>query len=395
MIALWLWLLVALALGAGAAYLLRGDPGYVLVSYGAWVVETSLLGVALATLASLVAASLIVSMIRAGASLPSALRDYRQRLRQNRARASFESGLILLAEGRWKLAELELVRRAADHEQAQLNYLAAARAAQQLGAADRRDHYLSLALHHAGNPPLSALLTQAQLLIEGGEHAAARAVLQKLRALDPRHPPALAWLAECHAALGEWEALRGLLAENDRLQAMRPERARELSARAACALFEEAAEAGDLDRLKALWRSTPEALRGTSAVRRHYAAGLARLDDHADAGAAIATALERDWSGELVALYGRLTIGDGIGQLATIEQWLSRYGERPELLLTAGRICAHAQLWGKARGYLDAAAAATPGVEVYRELALLCERTQNEAEAHPFWKRAAQSAPPA
>lgn len=395
MIVLWLWMLLALALGAAAAYLLRADSGYVLLSYGSWVVETSLLGLLLAVLAALLAAWLSVSLIAAGAGFPSALREYLQRIREQRARTSFATGLTLLAEGRWKLAELELVRRAADHDQAHLNYLGAARAAQQLKASDRRDHYCSLALRHASESPVCVLLTQAELLIEAGDVEAARAVLIKLRALEPAHPAALQRLADCQARLADWEALLGLLAENDRVQAIQPETASALAEQAICALFDAAAAVGDLDQLTARWQSTPPDLRARPGVRVHYASGLARLGDHPQAAAVIASALEVEWNGDLVALYGRLTVGDGIAQLATIEQWLTRYGERPELLLTAGQICAHAQLWGKARSYLDAAADRGAQAQAFRQLAELCELTRNEEEAQRFWKRAAQAAPPA
>src|SRR3546814_1983052 len=67
------------------------------------------------------------------------------RRRAEKAQESFETGLLRLLEGNWKRAEIELVRRAADHHAGHLNYLAAARAAQRPGAGDRRDHYLKLA----------------------------------------------------------------------------------------------------------------------------------------------------------------------------------------------------------------------------------------------------------
>src|SRR3546814_4250333 len=82
------------------------------------------------------------------------------RRRAEKARESFETGLLRLLEGNWKRAEIELVRRAADHHAGHLNYLAAARAAQRLGAGDRRDHYLKLASEIAPEMEFATLLTQ-------------------------------------------------------------------------------------------------------------------------------------------------------------------------------------------------------------------------------------------
>jgi HemY protein len=60
------------------------------------------------------------------------------------------------------------VRYSADHHAQHLNYLAAARAAQRLGAGDRRDHYLRLAAQSAPEMEFATLLTQAELQRERG-----------------------------------------------------------------------------------------------------------------------------------------------------------------------------------------------------------------------------------
>src|SRR3546814_15406511 len=91
------------------------------------------------------------------------------RRRAEKARESFETGLLRLLEGNWKRAEIELVRRAADHHAGHLNYLAAARAAQRLGAGDRRDHYLKLASEIAPEMEFATLLTKTELPNERGE----------------------------------------------------------------------------------------------------------------------------------------------------------------------------------------------------------------------------------
>src|SRR5690606_6156902 len=112
-----------------------------------------------------------------------------------------------------------------------------------------------------------------------------------------------------------------------------------------------------------------------------------RLNAEGEAAALIVEAIKYEWDGELVTLYGRLHSGDDVSRLATIEQWLSQYGERVELLLTAGQTCLQNKLWGKARGYLEAAARAQPSALVYLELARLCELTQNPEEATRYYRK--------
>ena len=65
-----------------------------------------------------------------------------------------------------------------------------------------------------------------------------------------------------------------------------------------------------------------------------------------------------------MTLYGHLHGSDGVTRLASIEQWLTQYGERLELLVTAGQACLQNKLWGKARSYLESAARIQPGFSV-------------------------------
>jgi len=91
--------------------------------------------------------------------------------------------------------------------------------------------------------------------------------------------------------------------------------------------------------------------------------------------------LSREWDADLALLYAELHAGDAITQLASIEQWLTLHGEKPELLLLAGIACRNAHLWGKAQSYLDAAARLAPSPKTYFELAQLAEQTHKPEEA--------------
>lgn len=381
MIRTWLLVLLALAAGAAVAYYLRADTGYVLVHYAGWTLETSLLALAGAVVLGVpllrYGLRVVVGLLR----LPAWVLRRSERRRAERARDSFETGLQQLLEGHWQRAEIELVRRAADHHAAHLNYLAAARAAQRLGAADRRDHYLDLAARDTPQRAFATGLTQAELQRERGEYALAKATALKLREQDPTHPYPVELLAESHAALGEWTELHGLLVQTEKLNALPAPRRSELLKRALLERMKAAVAELRLETLKQVWQQTPQALRGDAALRLQYAQGLAQLNAHADAAALIVESLGREWDAGLAQLYGQLLASDPLGQLASIEQWLGQYGEKPELLITAGRACLANKLWGKARSYLEAVIRLQPTPAAYLELARLCEQTQNADEA--------------
>lgn len=382
-----LLLLLALALGAGAAGYLHDEAGYVLLSWGPWLVETSLLGFAFAMVLGLPLAVYGLKLVVAGLSLPAILRRVLDKRRLERAQESFEAGVQKLMEGQWRRAEIELVRRAADHPNAGLNYLLAARAAQRLAAGDRRDHYLSLAARHGPDGRIAAALSRAELQLQRGELEPARAALRALHEQDPRHPYVVELLAETLAQTADWEELRVLLVRGERLKALPAERAQGLLRRAVSELMQAAVRDARLDALKQAWDGAPAALRNEPAMRRAYAQCLARLNAHAEAAAQIATALKQGWDGELVLLFGELEAADAVSQLATVEHWLHEFGEQYEVLLVAGRACQRNKLWGKARSYLEAAARLKPSAAVYLELAKLCESTQAQDEAARFYRR--------
>lgn len=381
MIRSWLLILIALGAGAAVAFYLRADSGYVLVHYRGWTVETSLLAllgaVVLGAPLTLYLFRALIGLLR----LPAVLMRMSERRRAERARDSFEDGLLKLLEGHWQRAEIELVRRAADHSASHLNYLAAARAAQRMGSAERRDHYLELAARDAPEIAFATGLTQAELQSERGEYALAKATALKLRESDPAHPYPIELLAESHHALGEWAELHGLLTLTEKLASPPPARRRELLLKALFERMRVAIDDARLDGLKQLWQQTPNELRSDPALRLQYVSGLARLNAHAEASELISRVLASEWDADLARLYGQLHAADPLGQLASIESWLNQYGEKPELLITAGRACRANKLWGKARSYLEAVIRTNPTPAAYLELATLCEQTQNLEEA--------------
>jgi HemY protein len=382
-----LLLLLALAAGAAAGLFLHDEAGYVLISVGPWIVETSVLGfVTLAVVvlaAAYYGAKLVVVLLR----LPTLFKEARATRRSRLAQESFESGLEQLLEGQWARAEVELVRRAADHRAPGLNYLLAARAAQRGGAPERREHYLALAGRQGGMTPLAVELVRAELMFERRDLGAALPVLEALYRQQPKHPYVIELLAETTVRLSRWEPLRKLLATAEGARALTPARYRELYGQALRQHLLAAGETARLEALKAAWDAVPAEFRARTDIRSGYLRSLARFGADAEVAAQVVQMLQQGWDRELVDIYSELGGLDPVGQLATVEQWLNQHGERPELLLAAGRVCTRNRLWGKARSYLDAALRLQPSAAVYLALAKVCEQSKQPEEASLFYRR--------
>jgi len=384
MIRFLLIVVLALVLGASGAYYVKGDAGYVQIGWHGWLVQTSLLGFVLGAIAGAFALYYGTRLLIAGLRLPAVVRGAIDERRSRRAQASFELGLRHWIEGRWRKAEIELVRRAADHPARGLNYLFAAQAARNLGANDRAERYLQQADE---SMPLATALARAHQSTAIGEIPAARQLLLPQLEKDPSHEQLIEELAEVHTRAGDWDALDLLLAAGSTSKALSPEQRTQWQQRLGLGRIAAAVSAGRVDQLKKAWDSIPASVRATSELRRRYVAGLAKLNAEAEAAAQIEAGLRADWDPELARLYGELSGIDAVSQLAQAEHWLQHFGEKPELLALAARACRRNKLPGKARSYLEGLLRVAPSASAYLELAQVCQDLKATDDAARYYRQ--------
>ena len=72
------------------------------------------------------------------------------------------------------------------------------------------------------------------------------------------------------------------------------------------------------------------------------------------------------------------------------ERWLLERERDPELLVALGRLCAQAELWGKARSFLEASLSFDESRAAHLELARLAEHLDQPADAQRHYRRAAE-----
>jgi HemY protein len=349
---------IALLLGAFAAHFLLADRGYVLINFRGYVVEMSVPGLVLALTALYLAIRGIVWLLHA----PRWFRGARAAQRLRRSGGELTRGVIHLIEGDWTRGERLLSQSLKGSDAPLVSYLLAARAAQLQGAKDRRDEWLKLAAQESPAAETAALLTQAELQLDGGELDAALATLDSLAALKPDHPAVLALQARTYRARGDAPQLVALL---PRLGAARlPPAARDALALEALEA-ELAAPALSKERLAEIWNGLPSELKQSPALVARRALALDRLGMGNEAERELKAALKRNWNAALVAAYGEVRGEEPAKQLQTAEGWLKNYPEDAVLLTSAARLCMANELWGKARSYLESSLALAPSPETY------------------------------
>ena len=367
--------IITLFVSVWMALALRQDPGYAMFSMGQWTVETSFAFLILVLIALFVAFYALVRLAMRVWHTPGQTLAAHQRRLQRKARRLFNLGSRQLAAGQWAAAEKTLLKSAAHSETPALGYLNAARATHHLNDVKwRRDLHLRKAEESPDADKLTVQLARAEFLLDDQQAEQARPLLESLRALNPRHPGVLLWLARCYQQSGAWEPLRQLLPELQKQKVFGSELFAEIESETYHALLQSVATGGSLEKLRALWKQTPATLRERSeALLVDYATALCEFNAFDDAEALLREAINRRWNDKLVVGYGMLERGNATAQLAVAEGWLAAHGDDPYLLLTLGRLAKRCQQTAKARNYLERSIQIMPMPDTYQELGELLE----------------------
>jgi HemY protein len=375
------YLLLTLLAAVVVAGLAHVSNGYALLAYGRTSVEMSLGTLLALVLVSFFGLYLLTTLTVTLWTYPRRLREALARKRELRARRATKQGLIDFAEGRWEESEKNLLRHADDSEMPLINYIAAARAAQLQGEHERRDMYLQVAQEQVPEANVAVLLTQAELQIAHKQLDQALATLKRLQELDPDHVFAVRLLSTLYRKLGDWQSLLGLVARLRDTRVLTKKEVDRLEERAVAALLDQVdpkrAKPGPTE----LWESVPKRLHTDLELNRAYARALLRCGEPVQAEAVLREALKSHWDQELLALYGLAVGEEPKRQLARVEDWLAERGESAALLLTAGRLCVVAKLWGKARGYFEGSIMLGGRPEAYEELGKLLRQLDEPDDA--------------
>ena len=367
-----LLLLLVLALllaAAGLAPMFKSDPGHVLINFGDWTIETSVLVLGSALLILWFAVQIAVWFWR----MPV---ETARKMREQRAFKQLESGLLALTEGDWGAAEKALEKSASVQGRTTAHYLAAAQAADSQDAHDRREYYLEQADSGGSRKRFLVELTRARMLLANGNRAAALPILQDLYKRRRKHPQVLELLSRCYRELGEWGELQAMLPALRKAGVLDENQAQDLQEEIA---VNKLRFADNAEELQAAWKKLPRAMRHHSAVVDAFAVSAARLERADLAEPVIITSLKNEWNPALVLRYGDSGGGDSSKRLKQCEKWLKQHPDDAGLHLALGRLCAGESLWGKAREHMIKSLELEPSSLGYDAFGQLLER-QGELE---------------
>jgi HemY protein len=390
------WLLAVFAAAVAFVIVGRVDSGYVLFVYPPYRVEVTMLFFTLAAVASFLVLYALLRLLGNVLALPGTVRAYRARRRRERAQAALAAALLAYYEGRYARAEKEAGIAYETGPMPGLAALLAARAAHQMREFDRRDRWLERA--DAAGPALQAarLVSRAELALEERDFGAARDALRRLQSEGPRQVTTARMLLRAERGAGAWDEVLRLAGQLVKRDAIAPALAEEYKVQANVELLQRAAD--DAGAFERRWRGIPPRdqihPRIAAAAARHATA----LGKAALAREILEKALATEWSSRLVGLYAELPAhlehearsAEARVRIERAERWLAERSRDPELLGALGRLCAHAELWGKARNFLEASLSFEETRAAHLELARLAERLGEPDDSQRHFRRAAE-----
>lgn len=377
--------LVALLLAVGAGILLSGDSGRVVFSLGEWTVQSSMSLFVLALFVLLVVSYFLLRFISGMIHLPRSIERWGKNRRYRNSEYYLSQGLLALVEGDWRDAEKAFNKGVRFSRHPMLNYLFAARAAQQQGEVQRRDHYLRLAHEHGTDSGIAVGLTQAELQLNQHQTEQAYATLRHLAGKKPGEEQIKLMLLEASSELKDWQQSLELLRDLEKKNVLPLERIRSKQLEVYAGLLRNAGESGDKEYLEKEWQSIPKKLRSEFYLIEVYVNERLRFPGTVDCEELLRRVLKKKWDAALVRLYGLVEGESAQRQLRFAERLLTIHRRDAVLLLTLGRLARRNSLWGKARTYLEESLAMHPYPETYHDLAtLLVQQGDNIAAQRCF-----------
>ena len=378
-------LIASIALVAAIEY----DPGYLLISYGHYTLESSVWvgGAFFLALFSVVYAafSLLRRSIHGGNALGAWFSDHGYR----RSQRQTTQGLIAFIEGNWQSARRILIRAAGKSETPLLNYLIAARACHALDDSKQMKILLKQAEQSTQGAGIAVGLTQAELQMRSGQFEQSLATLTRLRRDAAKHPYVLYLLKDAYIGLNDWQQVIALLPELKKYKVLVPEKLMELELAASKEnILETARSRSDtLVKLNKLWQSFPKSVIKSSELLACYASCIMTCGGMPEAERLIRKQLKQDWDKTLITLYGKVVADDVAKQLIHAENWLKERNNDADLFLCLGRLSLQNSLWGKAREYFKTSLRLENTPEACAELGRLLANLGEHEKSNDYFQQ--------
>ena len=301
----------------------------------------------------------------------------------NRSRKSFAKGLLALSEGKWKLAEKQLLISTKNSPTPELGYMAAARAAIAQNKIEQAFMHLDEAENNTDNP-LTVDLTRCELWVKTGENTKAIDLLNRILQSYPNNPRALHIMVQASQSAQQWQRLREILPKVEKLEILTQDKTKRLTQHS---ILQQLSFAETEEHLQSSWNSLSKTQKLEYDYIHAYAQTGLKLAMFEQVAKLTENSLNRNFSKELLEIWSQLYI-DNNQKIKTAEKWLKKNSDSAELLQILGQLCLQNKLWGKAHSYLQQSVEIYPDAKTFKLLAQYFDAVDEPENALKAYRQA-------
>ena len=383
-----MYFIFTLVFGYILAKLVVADSGYVLIAYDKYVLESTLWSFALASFLFLVLVGGVISVFKILQKSVDFIHPISNEAKKRKAVKMTNKGLIKYANGQWKSAQKLLSLSAKDSQAPLLNYLAAARAANENQDYQACSEHLSQASKGVPNASIVIGITQAELLISRGQYEAALATLKNIQSKTSRHVYAYDLLYQTYLKLHDWEKLADLLPQLKKLKVLDEQKYTQLSCQVFTELFKQIIKKVELKKnhrellttAKNTWNKLERSQKHLDIMVTNYVECLEKLEEYDLAESVIREALTQQYSNKLVMLYGNLA-ADTAKQLSFLKKLYHNNTYEYPLTLALGILATKLKDDNEAEQYFNQSLDVKKTSSAYQHLAMLMMRRKEYTQS--------------
>jgi len=316
---------------------------------------------------------------------------YKKKKRDQKAQTSLMQGLISLIDGNWQTAEQKLMSDISYSKIPLLNYLGAARVAQEQKEYERRDGYFKQAHEQTKRTQVNTAIAiaQADMQLHAKQLEQARAGLVTLLEDTPEHNYAKQLLVKVYYRQEDWKSLNHLLQTISQQNILSKEDLAMYEEAALEGIFHMYANEKSRQTLKQEWHKLSSSTQEKPSIVYLYSQALIMAGDSKTANELITETLGRHWDNQLITLYGISQHSNYTQAIKKAETWLIEHNNNPELLLSLARLHSKNSQNPKeqARKFYTDSLNLAPNLTAYLEFAEYLEKKGEQDNAEKCYKQ--------
>jgi HemY protein len=361
-------------------------PGYVLILYRQWAVETTTWFLVLLLLATFLFLHLFLNLLQGTIQLPKRIKTWWRQRKEHKAIKRLHEGYSDLLLGKFKRAEKNLLKSAKNKQLSFINYIILAQGADLQRATTKRNYYIQQATKRGKKEDYAANLMQVRFYLENNQLQDASTALLKLKAEYPKTPYFLKLLTETYLKLHDWFHLQQILGEIKKTKLFTEDQYVTIEKQVYLhPLLDHFFT--DFSQVQTLWNKVPKQLRHDSDILIAYATQLNRWNRGNEAEELIRKELKKHFSSRLMEYYVTTRSEQPAKQIALGEQYLKENAEDAASIRAMGILCLRNRLWGQARDYLENSLKLQITAETYSALGYVYEKLGEGEKALNYYRK--------